>query len=91
MVLMADNFASIEAAVEEGRGVLDNLTKFIVWILPTNLGVRRTSFSPLLRTCFPIRSSSPTRFPGMLRRTKISTASRAGQRPFGTCVSGTAK
>ncbi|MEX2578002.1 MAG: cation-transporting P-type ATPase [Verrucomicrobiales bacterium] len=38
MVLVDDNFASIEAAVEEGRGVFDNLTKFIVWTLPTNLG-----------------------------------------------------
>jgi Ca2+-transporting ATPase len=38
MVLTDDNFASIEAAVEEGRGVFDNLTKFLVWILPTNLG-----------------------------------------------------
>ncbi|MFD0931125.1 cation-transporting P-type ATPase [Psychroflexus salinarum] len=38
MVLTDDNFASIEAAVEEGRGVLDNLTKFIIWTLPTNLG-----------------------------------------------------
>ncbi len=38
MVLTDDNFASIEAAVEEGRGVYDNLTKFIVWTLPTNLG-----------------------------------------------------
>ena len=36
MVLTDDNFASIDAAVEEGRGVFDNLTKFIVWILPTN-------------------------------------------------------
>ena len=38
MVLTDDNFASIEAAVEEGRGVFDNLTKFITWTLPTNLG-----------------------------------------------------
>ncbi|MEA2115814.1 MAG: cation-transporting P-type ATPase [Thermodesulfobacteriota bacterium] len=38
MVLTDDNFSSIEAAVEEGRSVFDNLTKFIVWTLPTNLG-----------------------------------------------------
>ena len=38
MVLTDDNFSTIEAAVEEGRGVFDNLTKFIVWTLPTNLG-----------------------------------------------------
>ncbi len=38
MVLTDDNFATIEAAVEEGRGVYDNVTKFITWTLPTNLG-----------------------------------------------------
>jgi Ca2+-transporting ATPase len=38
MILTDDNFASIKAAVEEGRGVFDNLTKFIVWTLPTNVG-----------------------------------------------------
>ncbi|MDP1879125.1 MAG: HAD-IC family P-type ATPase [Actinomycetota bacterium] len=38
MVLVDDNFASIEAAVEEGRSVFDNLTKFVAWTLPTNLG-----------------------------------------------------
>ncbi len=38
MILTDDNFATIEAAVEEGRGVYDNLIKFISWTLPTNLG-----------------------------------------------------
>jgi magnesium-transporting ATPase (P-type) len=38
MVLTDDNFATIESAVEEGRCVFDNLTKFIVWTLPTNGG-----------------------------------------------------
>jgi magnesium-transporting ATPase (P-type) len=38
MILTDDNFASIEAAVEEGRNVFDNLTKFIAWTMPTNGG-----------------------------------------------------
>jgi potassium/sodium efflux P-type ATPase len=38
MVLTDDNFASIAAAVEEGRGVYDNLVKFISWTLPTSIG-----------------------------------------------------
>jgi cation-transporting ATPase F len=38
MVLTDDNFASIRAAVEEGRNVFDNLTKIITWALPSNLG-----------------------------------------------------
>jgi len=38
MILTDDNFASIEAAVEEGRRIFDNLTKFFVWTLPTNGG-----------------------------------------------------
>ncbi len=37
MVLSDDNFATVEKAVEEGRGVYDNLIKFISWTLPTNL------------------------------------------------------
>ena len=38
MLLTDDNFTSIEAAVEEGRCVFDNLIKFITWTLPTNGG-----------------------------------------------------
>ena len=38
MVLTNDNFSTIEAAVEEGRGVLDNLIKFLSFILATNFG-----------------------------------------------------
>ncbi|MFB4307160.1 cation-translocating P-type ATPase [Actinomadura sp. GTD37] len=39
MVLTDDDFTSIERAVEEGRGVFDNLVKFIVWALPSNIGL----------------------------------------------------
>ena len=38
MVLADDNFASISAAVEEGRRVYDNLLKSLAFILPTSLG-----------------------------------------------------
>jgi magnesium-transporting ATPase (P-type) len=38
MVLADDNFASIAAAVEEGRTVYDNIRKAIAFILPTNIG-----------------------------------------------------
>jgi magnesium-transporting ATPase (P-type) len=38
MVLADDNFASIVAAVREGRTVYDNVVKVIGWTLPTNGG-----------------------------------------------------
>ena len=38
MVLADDNFASIVAAVREGRTVYDNIKKVIGWTLPTNGG-----------------------------------------------------
>ena len=38
LVLTDDNFASIVAAVKEGRTVYDNLKKVISWTLPTNAG-----------------------------------------------------
>jgi len=42
VVLMDDNFASITAAVEEGRRVYDNLIKSLAFVLPTNLGLACT-------------------------------------------------
>ncbi|WFM70760.1 HAD-IC family P-type ATPase [Halomonas sp. CKK8] len=38
IVLADDNFATISAAVEEGRRVYDNLAKSLAFILPTSLG-----------------------------------------------------
>jgi len=37
MVLMDDNFATIVAAVEEGRAVFDNVRKFVAYILTSNV------------------------------------------------------
>lgn len=42
LVLADDNFASIVAAVREGRTVYDNLKKVISWTLPTNAGEAMT-------------------------------------------------
>ncbi|MGE4218049.1 MAG: HAD-IC family P-type ATPase [Alphaproteobacteria bacterium] len=48
MVLADDNFASIVAAVREGRTVYDNVTKVIAWTLPTNGGEALTIILAIL-------------------------------------------
>ena len=48
LVLADDNFASIAAAVREGRTVYDNLRKVISWTLPTNAGEAATIVLALL-------------------------------------------
>ncbi|MDI4663506.1 HAD-IC family P-type ATPase [Xanthobacter autotrophicus] len=48
MVLADDNFATIVAAVREGRTVYDNLTKVLAWTLPTNGGEALTIICAVL-------------------------------------------
>ncbi len=48
LVLVDDNFASIAAAVREGRTVYDNIKKVISWTLPTNAGEAMTIVVALL-------------------------------------------
>ena len=56
-MLTDDDFASIEAAVEEGRHVFDNVQKAIAFVLPTNLGEALIVLIAVLR--FPFVDGVP--------------------------------
>jgi len=48
MILTDDNFTSIVNAVEEGRGIYDNIKKFVEYLLSSNLGEILTLFVAIM-------------------------------------------
>ncbi len=72
MTLTDDNFASIVAAVEEGRGVFDNIKKYLMFLLSSNIGeIGSDGWAPRWRACRcrsrPCRSSTSTSPPTACR------------------------
>ena len=58
MVLTDDNFASIEKAVEEGRGIYTNIKKTVLFLLSTNIAEVLAMFAVVIMSLF-----LPTNFP----------------------------
>lgn len=58
LVLTDDNFATIERAIEEGRGVYENIRKSVIFLLSSNLGELLTMFVAVaFGFSAPLRSS----------------------------------
>ena len=48
MVLTDDNFASIVKAIEEGRGIYENIRKYLIYLLSSNAGELLTMFAGVM-------------------------------------------
>lgn len=60
MVLTDDNFASIEKAVEEGRGIFANIKKTVIFLLSSNIAEVFTMFIIALLSLFTAKYGFPT-------------------------------
>lgn len=58
MVLTDDNFATIEKAIEEGRGIYENIRKTVLFLLSSNFGEIITMFiAVILGMASPLKAS----------------------------------
>lgn len=58
MILTDDNFATIEKAIKEGRGVYENIRKSVIFLLSSNLGEILTMFLAVIcGLASPLKSS----------------------------------
>ena len=58
MILTDDNFATIRRAIEEGRGVYENIRKLVIFLLSSNLGEIITMFLAVVcGLAAPLKSS----------------------------------
>ncbi len=48
MILTDDNFATIEKAMEEGRGIYENIRKSVIFLLSSNFGEIMTMFTAII-------------------------------------------
>ena len=60
MVLTDDNFASIEKAVEEGRGIYANIKKTVLFLLSTNIAEVLAMFAVVVMSLFLQNYNLPT-------------------------------